>query len=121
MIDYRSVPLFEGLSKVDVARLVPELEEVVLAPGDVLVRQGDPADALFIVASGQVRAELQGPDGTTALETIGAGKLIGEVALLGGDRRTATVRATSPTRVWRLSRQKLVRLLLSDPTFARHF
>src|SRR5688572_13907453 len=109
-IDLRSVPLFEGLSKVEVARLVPELEDVALAPGDVLMRQGDPGDALFIVASGQVRAELAGPDGVTPLETIGPGRVIGEVALLSGQPRTATVRALSTSRVWRLSRARLDRL-----------
>lgn len=121
LIDYRSVPLFNGLSRVEIARLVPELEDVALAADDVLVRQGDPGDALFIVAAGHVRAELEGPDGVTALETIGPGNVVGEVALLSGGRRTATVRAVSAARVWRLSRQKLDSLMLNDPAFALHF
>ncbi|MBI3328641.1 MAG: anion permease, partial [Nitrospinae bacterium] len=70
---------------------------------------------------GQVRAELDGADGVTALETAGPGQVIGEVALLTGQPRTATVRAVTPTQLWCLSRQKLDALMLKDPTFALHF
>ena len=121
MVGYLQIPLFEGLSRVDVARIVPELDEIALEPGEVLLHQGDPGDALFIVRSGLLQAELAASDGATVLETLGPGQVIGEVALLSGEPRTATVRAVEPSTVWRLSRQKLDALILKHPSFALHF
>src|SRR5919199_1913823 len=121
MVDYLQIPLFEGLSRVDVARIVPELDEIALEPGEVLLHQGDPGDALFIVRSGLLQAELAASDGATVLEMLGPGQVIGEVALLSGEPRTATVRAVEPSTVWRLSRQKLGALILKHPSFALHF
>ncbi len=121
MLDYTKIPLFEGLSKVDIAKLVPELEELSLAPNEVLIRQGDPGDAMFIIRQGRMQAELEGPDGVTALETLEPGKIVGEIALLGGAPRTASVRALEPTQVWRLSRARLDALMLKYPSFAVHF
>lgn len=121
MLDYTKIPLFEGLSKVDIAKLVPELEEVAVATGELLIRQGDPGDAMFIIRQGKMQAELEGPDGITPLETLGPGKIIGEIALLSGTPRTASVRALEPTDVWCLSRARLDALMLKYPGFAVHF
>src|SRR5918994_4812675 len=67
-----ATPFFSELSAVDLARLVPELEEHVLMPGEVVFHQGDPADGFFLIRSGTVEAvviEAGGPQGVTRLST----------------------------------------------------
>jgi DASS family divalent anion:Na+ symporter len=120
-LDYLDVPLFSGLSRVDVARLVPELEEVTAAAGEVVMHQGEPGDALYIVREGRVRAELEEDGRVTALVTFGPGSAIGEIALLTDHPHLATARAIEPTTLWRLSRERFNTLILNHPSLALHF
>ena len=61
MLDLGGVPLFAQLSRVDIARLLPEFDEVALAAGELLFAQGEPGDALYIVREGTLCAELTTP------------------------------------------------------------
>src|SRR5690606_12772618 len=71
----------------------PTLE---LAPGDVLIKEGDPGGDLYVLESGRLGVERDG----VALATIAApGALIGEMSVLLGTANTATVRAQAPTAV----------------------
>lgn len=121
LLDYLDIPLFAGLSRVDLARLMPELEEVLLEPGEVLLRQGAPGDAVYIVRVGRLQAETEGAGGAAVLAELGPGESIGEMALLMDQRRMATVRAIERARLWRLSRTGFDTLLLKHPDLARHF
>ncbi|WP_243717434.1 Crp/Fnr family transcriptional regulator [Actinomadura darangshiensis] len=70
--------------------------------GDVLLRQGDPASHVLLLMAGRVKALLTLPDGEVLLLAVrGPGELLGEIAVLGGDGRSATVIAVDPcvTRV----------------------
>ncbi len=107
MLDLGGVPLFAQLSRVDIARLLPEFDEVALAAGELLFAQGEPGDALYIVREGTLCAELNHSGGTETLEILGPGRVIGEVALLSDQPRTASIRAVTAATLWRLSRQKL--------------
>ena len=81
------------------------MEWTVLDRGEVLMRTGDPGDDLYVVAGGRLNVAVVGADGTeTIVREIGRGSTVGEVALLTGSRRTATVRAVRDTLVGRLSR-----------------
>ena len=83
--------------------LVAVLRHVRLDPGEVLIRQGDTGDDLFLVIAGQVDVEVQHPDGTkTVVDTIGDGGVVGELALLTGQPRNATVVARAATDAARL-------------------
>jgi hypothetical protein len=66
-----------------------------LAPGDVLTRQGDPADGLFVLLDGMVSVDVDGRD----LGDLGPGAVVGERAALEGGARTATLRAITPVKV----------------------
>jgi cyclic nucleotide-binding protein len=66
-----------------------------LAPGDVLVSQGEHGDELFLLFDGVLAVEI---DGQVVTE-VGPGAVLGEMALLEGGRRTATLRAVTPCRV----------------------
>ena len=71
----------------------PRLKKV--KAGDTLVTQGDPGDSLFLLLDGVLSVEVEGE----AIAEVGPGALLGERAVLEGGRRTATLRAVTPSRV----------------------
>src|SRR5690348_107439 len=78
----------------EVRRLVEaSFEPVEYSLGDVIVRQGDPADAFYVMRSGSARVVKQAENGDeVALNVLHAGETFGEMALLEDTTRTATVR-----------------------------
>src|SRR5439155_21458175 len=113
-------PLFGSLSRLDLAKLVAELEELSFDPGEYVVRQGEPGDAYYIVRSGTA-AVIAGTDvdGTGPLALCRDGEGFGEVALFTGLPRTASVIAWSPLRLWRLSSARFDALLRRERTIAQ--
>lgn len=99
--------------------LEPYLGRVELAAGQRLFAQGDAADALYLVAAGRL-STLRTRDGgePERLETMGPGHPVGEVGLLTGEPRGATVRADEPSVVYRLTLDDLARLRRDDPRAA---
>ncbi len=86
--------------------------------GEIVVREGDPADAYFILASGRARIVKRGEDGAeVALNRLSAGDAFGEAALLdaGNGVRRATVRCSSPVKALRLPREPFLSLLREAP------
>lgn len=74
-------------------------QPLCLAVGDVLVREGDEAGDAYFVRSGQLDVVVHATSGDVVLAHLGAGELTGELAVLTGHRRTATLVATTPTVV----------------------
>ena len=95
--------LFAGLD----AALLADLgfEERAVAAGEHLVRQGDRAEGLFVVLAGRLEVVLD-EHADLELDALGPGSIVGEIALMVGGTRSATVRATEPTRVLALSRER---------------
>jgi ATP-binding cassette subfamily B protein len=92
------------------------LAEGAYAPGDVLVAEGDPAEAFFTIVEGSARASRRGEDGTeVTLGQLGPGDSFGETALVDDMRRTATIRASTPVRVLTLDRGVFRALLAQYP------
>ena len=93
------------------------LEEARFRPGEVIVREGDPADRFYIIESGQVEGTKSAPEGGVHVLTMRAGEYFGEVGLLATRTRTATVRAVSEVRVLSLDRARFRALVdASEPT-----
>ena len=87
------IPLFAVLDEITRLELAEQLEPVHVAAGDVVLRQGDPGDGLFLVVSGRLRVSVA-VDGTErVLHDLGRGAIVGEIALLGKRPRSATVHA----------------------------
>lgn len=88
---------------------------VHLRSGETLFRQGDPGDAAFIVINGRLRAVLEGDGSEQVLGEVGRGQPIGEMALIDGGPRSATVHAIRDTRLIKFSRVTFDRLTSGYP------
>jgi di/tricarboxylate transporter/CRP-like cAMP-binding protein len=115
----RTVSLFADLPREVLARLVSEFEELDFAPGQTVFSQGDPGDALYVIVDGAV--EIRGARGGAAerVAVLGPGDCLGEMALVTGDPRSATVVALSPTRLLRLDKERFQALSERHPVFLR--
>ena len=96
----RSLPLFAELPAPAIEGLAAALRPVELTAGGVLIRQGDPGDAYFAIAAGELDATQDGQ----RLGRYGRGEGVGEIALLHSVPRTATVVAHTAATVYRLDR-----------------
>ncbi len=96
------------------------LEPVAVPAGTVLVREGDPADCLFLVAAGRLRVVTTDPTGEEVqLAEIGRGDLVGEMALITNRPRTATVRVLRDAHLLKLSTTAFTQLVANHPESAR--
>ena len=109
--------MFAGLDARAVDALAAVMERIELPAGAVLVRQGDAADSLFIVLEGRLASSIE-TDGTATeqpLGTMGPGDVIGEVAVLTGTVRTASVRSEAASVVATLRASDLWLLARDHP------
>ena len=108
--------LFDQLDEPALRALRAELELVVLHGGEVVIRQGEPSDALYVVLNGLVRVVLEQGDGRwSKLYDLRRGQTVGEIGILTGKPRTATVYAVRDSLLARLSRTGFERLLAMFP------
>jgi len=112
-----SVPLFRDLGEEWRELLAAQASPAVVRSGQWLFREGDPGDALYVVEAG--RFEVVSPGERGALRTMGSGAVLGELALLTRSSRSASVRATRDSHVWRIERDAFERLCESQPDFQR--
>jgi len=90
----RNIPLFAGLPTPRLKLIAYTAEVVRFAPGEVIVQQGDPADAVYIVTEGEAEVWIRDAEGNEIhLATMGRNSLFGETAVICKGRRTATVKA----------------------------
>jgi len=97
------VELFSPLSESEKASLAGSMTERIFAAGERLVRQGEEGDTFYIVMSGRVAVTVEQEGQTTTLAKLGPGDFFGEMSILTGERRSATVTAENDTTVLILS------------------
>ena len=111
----KSVELFQSLSEVECERLVTSVDTVPFASGEALCHQGDPGESFYIIRSGTVSVLLSGANGVrTEVARLGAGQFFGEMSLLTGEQRSATVVADGDVEVVRVSKKDFASLLQAD-------
>jgi SulP family sulfate permease len=97
-------------------RLLSLMSRRHYAPGEYLMRAGDPPDEIMLIEDGQVTVQLEPPEGEPIrLETTAGGRVIGELGFYLDQPRTAHVRADTDTDVYVLTRQDLDRLQAESP------
>ena len=101
-------PLFEVLTDEEREALVREMELEEHDEGSVIITEGQPGSSMYIIARGEVKVYTRGPDGGSVyLAKLGEGDFFGEVSVLTGKPRTATITASQPTQLLRLDKNKL--------------
>jgi lysophospholipid hydrolase len=108
--------LFGPFERTALHELQAAVEWQHIAPGRVLFQQGDDSDGLYIVVNGRLRAVITNSDGSgRVLGEIGRGECVGEIALLTGEPRMATVYAVRETDLVRLAPEVFARLVEQYP------
>ena len=113
-------PLFEVLSEEERDALVREMELESHEEGSVIISEGQPGASMYIIANGEVKVFTHGTSGTTVyLARLGEGDFFGEVSMLTGKPRTATITASQRTELLRLDKEKLDNALATYPGIRR--
>ncbi len=84
-------------------------------PDDVILREGDAGETMFLVMEGSVRVQTRTPSGSIQLAELGRGACVGEVSVLTGRPRTATVTAIGDVTVATFTRHRIQRILDAHP------
>jgi CRP/FNR family cyclic AMP-dependent transcriptional regulator len=115
-------PLFGALSQELLAAAARAGRFRSYVPGQILVHQGDPGDHLYAVIEGLVKVVFTSERGDEmVLNIMGPGEIFGELALLDGSPRSASVVALQPSTVFLLPRGQLLKLMSSNPGLADGF
>src|SRR6266702_8161761 len=115
----RQVPLFESLDDEAAKKLCELLESLDCKANTFLFRAGEAGDAMYIIERGKVRICVQATDGhEVTLTEFGRGDFFGEMALLGGQRRSADALVAEGARLAVLSRELFLSFMRRNPNVA---
>ena len=115
----QKVPLFSQLAPADLQRVLDLAREKAYPKNSVILFEDDPGDALFVVASGQVKVVLIGEDGREViLSVLGEGQFFGEMSLIDDEPRSAHVIAMEDSNLVVLRREDFESILLQTPLIA---
>ncbi len=114
----RGLKLLAGLSSGQLEEISRRLKPVRFRQGETILREGDPGDELFFIESGQVQVVRGSGLKAMILAELGPGDLFGEMALLTGNPRSATVTALSDVDLWVMSRPDFDDLVTTYPNLA---
>lgn len=113
------VPLFAGLAPARLMEVATLVRRRRYRRGQVIIYQGDPADALYLIVSGEVKVSVLSPHGDETIFTLlGPDECFGELELFDDQPREATIETTRPTEVLRLERAAIRQLVERSPDVA---
>jgi hypothetical protein len=108
-------PLFSSFSQDELVAVMRGLRLLSFEPGDIIISEGDAGDSLFVITTGVAKAFVR-RDGRQALaRQMGEGTFFGEISILSGKPRTATVTAAAPCELLELDRATLDEITKSHP------
>ncbi len=114
--EIRRSPLFATFSPEELQAVIRGLHLRDFEPGEIIVSEDEPGDSLFVIAGGSVRVYVRSSSGNNRqVRMLGAGEFFGEISLLSGEPRTATVTAADPTEILELGRHTLDTIALLHP------
>jgi signal transduction histidine kinase len=112
----RRLPLFAELNDADLALLEEASREARLTAGEILMREGSPGGSLYVIIEGEFEITKRTGPGDLVIAVRGTGEVIGEMSLLDGSPRTATVRSLGASRLLEIDQGAFHRLVESSPT-----
>ena len=108
----RRCPIFAPLTLAQLEQLAGGMHDVRFAAGEAIIKEGEPGDAFYIITRGDAQVSSAG----TSLNTLRTGDSFGEIALVRGVPRTATVTATSPLDAYRIDAPTFVSAITGNPS-----
>ena len=118
----RDVPLFKEFPAADIENLAARLVEVTVVPRDVLFWEGDPGQHMYFVREGTLIVSKAVADGVDeVLARVGCGEVLGDMSVLDGSPRCATVRAETRAILLALDRESFERFIAESPRVAALF
>ncbi|MGH7794852.1 MAG: SLC13 family permease [Candidatus Binatia bacterium] len=118
----RGILIFSALSREDVAKVLGKLEEISFGAGEKIVSQGDQGDSFYLIQSGAVQVVVEsGAGNSEVIAILGPRDWFGEMALLSGEPRSATIQSVKETKLWRLRREDWDELIEKHPTWLLQF
>jgi CRP-like cAMP-binding protein len=110
-----TLPIFAGVSTAQLEAALRNVRPHPMALGDVVIRQGDPADRFYIIDTGRVRVTQRGDaPQERVVRDMGPDSVFGEIGLLRGSPRTATVTAVEPGLLLALDRDDFLALVAAE-------
>ena len=106
-----ATPLFDGLDSAERADVVRIMEVTRLREGETVFREGDLGDAWYVISEGTARVLKEGDGARQEIAKLSRGEMFGEMAILDGSARSATVEATSDLTLFRFRRSRFDDLL----------
>ncbi|GAB2471420.1 Crp/Fnr family transcriptional regulator [Xylanimonas ulmi] len=116
-----SAPLFADMDDAESRTLLETMVPVELSRSDVLFREGEPGDRLYVIAQGKIKLGRRSSDGReNLLSVLGPGEMFGELSLFDPGPRTATASSVADSVVYELRHQALVAWVNQHPQVATH-
>ncbi|MFZ6773540.1 cyclic nucleotide-binding domain-containing protein [Undibacterium sp. SXout7W] len=123
-----NVPLFKGMSKLQLREFMLESNLLIPGAGSIVFKKFDYTNTFYSIVDGEVEVEVTGADGKPKLITLQKGKYFGEMGLISGRRRTATIRAGKNCVLLETPRRSMLKLISAvddvrqqmDEVFVRH-
>jgi len=109
-------PLFGTFSAQELLAVIRGLSLLTFEPGEIIVSEHEPGSSLFVVAAGSVRVYVRDAGASNRqVRTLEEGEFFGEISLLSGKARTATITAATPTEILELDRETLDTIVVQHP------
>ena len=108
------VPLFAGLSRRHLKQIAEHADEIGFRQGEAIVEQDQPGGSFYVILEGEIRVVR----GTRTIARMGPGEFFGEISLLDGGPRTATVIAETPVTAVRVFKRSFDRVVTQEPGVA---
>jgi CRP-like cAMP-binding protein len=115
----RDTYFFQALKVHELDELIGGLRMIRVQEGYEIIRQGDPGDAFYLIASGRVSVWVKKGFRSSKAAELGRDDFFGEMALISNDPRSATVKAEEVTELFVLQRQDFDRILMKNPEIAQ--
>lgn len=120
-INFAEIPILSGLDRINLARLIPNFEQLQVKSGEIVFGQGEPGDALFIIIDGIVRVFLEPGGRSREIACLGPRECFGEMALLTGEPRSADIEAMTDLILLRLAKDRFDYLIKEHPSVGVNF
>lgn len=114
----RRIPFFAQIEPSKLKLIAFTSERIAFEPGQIIFQQGDIADAAYIIIEGSADILVNAPNGPIVVAEVGRDSIVGEVGILCGVPRTATVKARQRLVCLRIAKEQFLQLIKEFPQIA---